>query len=130
MEAFVSMKKSPLGIIIIGSALIGAMLIVMSISLYLNGDFMLAESVYLLVGVSLPIVFVGVFRWPGVVLGAVALWGSQAASGVLMTYLDSPLKNLPGSAIMNDIWVYLGWLFGAIYSLAILYILRIVKILE
>ena len=69
-------------------------------------------------GVSLvgPSVLVLYFRWKGVVVGALLMWGAMHVAGMLLSSID-PNREL---RMLDSAWALLGWVPGLLYSILVL----------
>jgi hypothetical protein len=105
-------------VIVIGPFVIVALLVLMKEALLQIGDPHFADQACMWFGALLPVALVGVFRWPGVAPGVLAVWGTGVVAEDLLSALD-PLRN-ENWETPNHIWMLFGWVYGLLYSLAIL----------
>jgi hypothetical protein len=75
----------------------------------------LADQICLWAAFIVPIPLIGAYRWIGVALGTVAVWGILLLAGVWISSLD-PKRD---AAMLDSIWLLFGWIGGLLYCLPI-----------
>lgn len=76
----------------------------------------LADQICLWAAVVVPVPLVVAFRWSGVALGALAVWGILWLAGVWVSSLD-PTRD---AGMLDSVWLLFGWAAGLLYCLPIL----------
>lgn len=75
----------------------------------------LADQICLWAAAIIPLPLIVAYRWIGVAMGTVAVWGILLLAGIWISSLD-PTRE---SAILDTIWLLSGWIGGLLYCLPI-----------
>lgn len=75
----------------------------------------LADNLCLLAAVLLPVLLVLRYDKVGVVLGTLVAWGTLNLAGILLSGMDPTREE----AMLDSLWLLLGWFPSGVYCLAI-----------
>jgi hypothetical protein len=79
-----------------------------------------ADQICVWAAILVPPALIVLYRWIGLVLGVVAVWGILAFAGVWISSLD-PTRDggVIDSMVINSIWLLFGWIGGLMYCVPI-----------
>ena len=75
----------------------------------------LADQICVWSAALVPLPLIIAFRWIGVVLGTLAVWGILCFAGIWISSLD-PHRD---AGVIDSLWLLFGWIGGLLYCLPI-----------